>query len=101
MDPSVMDPAKASTCTSCTFSEDMSNYWTASMYFRSPENGSYRRVPQKANFNVVQDGGITVYYMPPFGGTAKVTAFKPVRDPFPTSEDYAPKLFFPANGKPR
>ena len=74
-----MDPAKTSTCTTCTFAEDMSNYWTASLYFKSPENGSYRRVPQMANFGLTQDGGITVYYMQPFGGSAKVTSFKPVR----------------------
>jgi len=79
MDPAVLDPAKASTCTSCAFAEDMSNYWTASMYFKSPENGTYRRVPLMANFGLVQDGGITVYYMQPFGGSAKITSFKPVR----------------------
>ncbi len=28
MDPKQMDPAKESTCTSCTYSEDFSNYWT-------------------------------------------------------------------------
>ncbi|KAK4210501.1 hypothetical protein QBC37DRAFT_292391 [Rhypophila decipiens] len=84
MDPATMDPAKASTCTSCTYSEDFSNYWTASMFFRSPENGTYRLVPQFANWRrlgsdekLPQDGGLTVYYMPPFGGSSKVTAFKP------------------------
>jgi len=84
MDPSSMDPSKVSTCTSCTYSEDFSNYWTASMYFKSPENGSYKRVPQFANYNgfsgarLPQDGGLTVYYMPPFSGNTKTTAFKPV-----------------------
>jgi hypothetical protein len=81
MDPSHMDPAKVSTCTSCTFAEDMSNYWTASLYFKSPENGTFRRVPQMANSGLVQDGGITVYYMQPFGGKATITAFKPVGFP--------------------
>jgi hypothetical protein len=87
MDPSKLDPAKASTCTSCTYSEDFSNYWTANIYFKSPENGTFRRVPQMANFNgfsgkkfLEQDGGITVYYMPPFGGKQSVTSFKPVRE---------------------
>jgi len=86
MDPADHDPAKASTCTSCTYSEDFSNYWTATVYFKSPENGTYRLVPQMANFNsfdgkkfLQQEGGLTVYYMQPFSGSAKVTAFKPVR----------------------
>jgi len=85
MDPTNMDPSKLATCTSCTYSEDFSNYWTASMYFKSPENGSYRLVPQMANYRrptsnelLPQDGGITVYYMQPFGGKTSVTAFKPV-----------------------
>ncbi|KAG8157935.1 hypothetical protein KVR01_012207 [Diaporthe batatas] len=33
------------TCTTCTFSEDFSNYWTAVMFFKHPTNGSYKRVP--------------------------------------------------------
>ena len=84
MDPERMDPSTASTCTTCTYSEDFSNYWTASLYFRSPENGSYKLVPQMYNF-VGQDneqhprgGGITVYYMSPYGGNPQTTAFKPV-----------------------
>lgn len=55
------------------------------MYFKSPENGTYKLVPQMANYRyrgrselLVQDGGITVYYMQPFGGSSKTTAFKPV-----------------------
>jgi len=86
MDPARMDPSTESTCTTCTYSEDFSNYWTASLYFKSPENGSYKLVPQRTNF-VGLDGaaqpvgsGITVYYMTPFSGGAakqKVTAFKP------------------------
>lgn len=84
MDPSIMDPSTASTCTTCTYSEDFSNYWTASLYFRSPENGSYKLVPQRTNFRGLdgemhpQGGGITVYYMTPYGGSSKTTAFKPV-----------------------
>ena len=87
MDPSRMDPSIESTCTTCTFAEDFSNYWTASLYFRSPENGSFKLVPQKTNFVGLdgvkhpQGGGITIYYMMPFGGRGipdKVTAFKPV-----------------------
>jgi len=89
MDPADVDPAAASTCTSCTYSEDFSNYWTATVYFRSPENGTYKLVPQMANFNsfdgsrfLEQRGGLTVYYMQPFGvlngGDLKITGFKPV-----------------------
>lgn len=39
MDPS-QDPAQLSTCTSCSFPQDMSNYWTAVMFFKA-KNGSY------------------------------------------------------------
>lgn len=84
MDPQVMDPSTTSTCTTCTYSEDFSNYWTASLYFKSPENGTYKMVPQKTNFRGLdgemhpRGGGITVYYMTPYGGNAKTTAFKPV-----------------------
>ncbi len=64
--------------------EDFSNYWTASIYFQSPENGTVRRVPQMANGRLngtllEQEGGITVYYMRPFSGSnKKTTVFKPV-----------------------
>lgn len=36
-----------SSCTSCQFVEDTSNYWTAVLYFRA-RNGTYKRVPQLA-----------------------------------------------------
>ncbi|KAK4444540.1 hypothetical protein QBC34DRAFT_442497 [Podospora aff. communis PSN243] len=78
MDPASMDPAKSSKCTSCKMVEDFSNYWTASIYFQSPENGTFRRVPQMANGRLngtllEQDGGLTVYYMRPFSGSNKKT----------------------------
>ncbi|KAF2742138.1 hypothetical protein M011DRAFT_293771 [Sporormia fimetaria CBS 119925] len=76
MEPGTFDPVKESTCTSCTYSEDFSNYWTASLYFRSPENGSFHRVPQFANVGLQQDGGMTVYYMPYSAQNNKMTAFK-------------------------
>ncbi|KAL5437232.1 hypothetical protein PMIN07_011926, partial [Paraphaeosphaeria minitans] len=57
------DLAKLSTCTSCQPSEDFSNYWTASLFFRA-RNGTYKRVPQKGNVGFEgQRGGMTVYYM--------------------------------------
>ncbi|KAB5528084.1 hypothetical protein GE09DRAFT_412881 [Coniochaeta sp. 2T2.1] len=75
MDPATHDLPTASTCTSCTFSEDFSNYWTAVLYFRA-RNGTYKRVPQGVSEGLKADGGITVYYIPPYDGK-KVTAFKP------------------------
>lgn len=80
MTPVDYDPSKESSCTSCSFSEDFSNYWTANMYFRA-RNGTYRRVPQMVNLGLKGEGGITVYYIPPYDGKTKVTAFKPVRRP--------------------
>lgn len=77
MDPGVHDPPSLSSCTSCTFSEDFSNYWTAVLYFKA-RNGTYKRVPQMANQGLQQTGGLTVYYIPPYDGKTKVTAFKPV-----------------------
>jgi hypothetical protein len=78
-----MDPKKdlsaTSKCTSCTFVEDTSNYWTAVMYFRS-RNGTMRRVPQMANLGLNgQNGGMTIYYIAPYDGRTNVTTFRPVR----------------------
>jgi len=39
------DVAETASCTTCVFSEDFSNYWTANLYFKA-KNGSYKRVPQ-------------------------------------------------------
>jgi hypothetical protein len=93
MDPKT-DIAKTSTCTSCRFKEDKSNYWTAVLYFKHT-NGSYIRVsieppflpyslqsslvsfhrvieqlagqvPQIANGGTGNsNGGMTVYYIQP------------------------------------
>ncbi|KAK3303778.1 uncharacterized protein B0T15DRAFT_569241 [Chaetomium strumarium] len=76
MPPGEYDPAAHSTCTTCDFAEDFSNYWTANIYFRA-KNGSYKRVPQLANLGLTGQGGVTVYYIPPYDGKTKVTAFKP------------------------
>jgi len=76
MDPATHDLPTASTCTSCTFSEDFSNYWTAVLYFRA-RNGSFTRVPQFSSQGIKANGGILVYYIPPYDGKTKVTAFKP------------------------
>jgi hypothetical protein len=54
------------------------------MYFQSPENGTFKRVPQMANGRLngtllEQEGGLTVYYMRPFGGkNLNTTAPPPV-----------------------
>jgi len=76
MVPVTQDPPTASTCTSCTYSEDFSNYWTANIYFRA-QNGSFKRVPQVANLGLGVKAGMTVYYIRGYQAAAKVTAFKP------------------------
>lgn len=42
------DIGALASCTTCSYAEDRSNYWTANMYFRA-RNGSYKRVPQIPN----------------------------------------------------
>jgi hypothetical protein len=81
MDPKMDMPAQ-STCTSCQFSEDFSNYWTAVLYFRA-QNGSYKRVPQLGNNQFeTANGGLTIYYMQDAiydqAQRSKVQAFQPV-----------------------
>lgn len=72
------DPSQHSTCTSCTYADDFSNYWTASLYFKA-RNGSFKRVPQMTNLGLRgKNGGLTVYYNSPYDGKTKTTAFKPV-----------------------
>nr|CAB91299.1 conserved hypothetical protein [Neurospora crassa] len=76
MDPDSHDLAGQSTCTSCSFAQDLSNYWTAVMFFKA-KNGSYHRVPQVGNGGpqgkLVNNGGLDIYYIP----SGKVTAFRP------------------------
>ncbi|KFZ15479.1 hypothetical protein V501_02673 [Pseudogymnoascus sp. VKM F-4519 (FW-2642)] len=70
-----IDLPTASTCTTCTFTQDFSNYWTATLYFQA-RNGSFIRVKQKGNQGFESaKGGMTVYYSQPYDGS-KVTAFK-------------------------
>ncbi|KAF2017849.1 hypothetical protein BU24DRAFT_161295 [Aaosphaeria arxii CBS 175.79] len=68
------DPATKATCTTCDYSEDFSNYWTANLYFKA-RNGSFKRVPQMVNLGLQGREGVTVYYIPPYDGKTKVTAF--------------------------
>jgi hypothetical protein len=81
-----MDPKKDmpgdSTCTTCQFGDDFSNYWTATLYFRA-QNGSYKRVHNIGNNQFeTANGGLTIYYMQDAiytsNQSSKVTAFKPV-----------------------
>ncbi|OAG01934.1 uncharacterized protein CC84DRAFT_1251890 [Paraphaeosphaeria sporulosa] len=60
------DIGEQANCTTCVYTEDFSNYWTAVMYFRH-ENGSYKRVPQYPNAQLGHNdtnikGGMTIYY---------------------------------------
>jgi len=77
MEPVKYDLAERSTCTSCSFVQDLSNYWTAVMFFKH-KNGSFMRVPQTGNGGpqgkLVNQGGLDIYYM----HSGKVTSFKPV-----------------------
>jgi hypothetical protein len=54
------DPPSLSTCTSCTYSEDFSNYWTANVYFKA-RNGTFKRVPQVTNLGLGVKAGMTIY----------------------------------------
>ncbi|OCL09543.1 hypothetical protein AOQ84DRAFT_388101 [Glonium stellatum] len=70
------DVSQIANCTTCSFSEDFSNYWTANLYFKA-RNGTFKRVPQIANRgNNGETGGMTVYYTSAYDNS-KVTAFKP------------------------
>ncbi|KAI1264544.1 hypothetical protein F5Y18DRAFT_417535 [Xylariaceae sp. FL1019] len=70
MDPTVQ-PSLTATCTSCTPTEDFSNYWTAVCDAR---NGTLHRVNTFGNeLGFTQaSGGQTVYYL----SSGKVTAFR-------------------------
>ncbi|KAI1815444.1 hypothetical protein GGS20DRAFT_597041 [Poronia punctata] len=58
------DVGERGTCTTCEMAEDFSNYWTAVLYFKHPENGSYHRVPviNNAALAAGTSGGMTIYY---------------------------------------
>lgn len=96
--PPSHDLVTASTCTSCTFSEDFSNYWTAVLYFRA-RNGTYKRVPQSVSEGLKGVGGITVYYTPDTQNQTGVMAFRPgfrmlVGDATATSRSSARKVCY-------
>ncbi|KAF2748766.1 hypothetical protein M011DRAFT_457477 [Sporormia fimetaria CBS 119925] len=75
------DIGEKGTCTTCTFTEDFSNYWTADMFFKH-ENGSYKKVPIMQNTALPNGiiGGMTIYYTQKdfnSNGNQKITAFPP------------------------
>ncbi|KXX80609.1 hypothetical protein MMYC01_202676 [Madurella mycetomatis] len=74
MDHEQHDISQTATCTSCQFTEDFSNYWTAVLFFKA-RNGTYKRVSTVGNGlgYSAANGGQTVYYL----SSGKVTAFKP------------------------
>lgn len=77
------DIGNQGTCTTCVFSEDFSNYWTAVLFFKHT-NGSYKRVPIMANDALPAgiNGGMTIYYTQQdfnSNGNQHITAFPPVR----------------------
>lgn len=45
------DISALASCTTCGPADDLSNYWTANLYFKA-RNGSYKRVPQVPNRQV-------------------------------------------------
>lgn len=53
--------ARASTCSSCPITQDLSNYWTPKLYYQA-QNGSFFSVPQAGDGSGAQ-GGMTVYYL--------------------------------------
>jgi hypothetical protein len=57
MDAATHDLVGLSTCTTCQFSEDFSNYWTAVLYYKA-KNGTFKRVPQMAQDNSQNQGGM-------------------------------------------
>ncbi|KAF1994208.1 hypothetical protein P154DRAFT_539782 [Amniculicola lignicola CBS 123094] len=75
------DIGEQGACTTCTFTEDFSNYWTAVMYFKHT-NGSYKRVPIMQNAALPNgiNGGMTIYYTQKdfnSNGNQKIKSFPP------------------------
>lgn len=58
---------QAASCSSCSIVENKSNYWTPTLYFKSPQNGSFIRVPQTygpytGDNSGNPNSGMVVYY---------------------------------------
>ncbi|PKS12345.1 hypothetical protein jhhlp_001645 [Lomentospora prolificans] len=90
MDPAEHDLAAQSTCTSCSFAEDLSNYWTAVMFFKS-KDGQYHRVQQVGNGGpqgkLINNGGLDVYYIPSGKTTAFAKGFRMIAGDAGNTED--------------
>jgi Domain of unknown function (DUF1996) len=87
------DIGDQASCTTCAYTENFSNYWTAVMYFKHA-NGTYKRVPQYPNAQLGTQGrdatdikgGMTIYYTQKdfnSNGNQHITAFKPVSGDMP------------------
>ncbi|EJD53392.1 hypothetical protein AURDEDRAFT_54220 [Auricularia subglabra TFB-10046 SS5] len=48
---------QAAKCSTCSIKENKSNYWTPTLYFQSPTNGTFKRINQRLNPRT------TVYYI--------------------------------------
>lgn len=55
------DQARNSTCSSCLIKEDMSNYWTPTLYYKS-QNGSFTMVPQDG-IGDMKSNAVNIYYV--------------------------------------
>lgn len=53
--------ARSSECSSCPIKQDLSNYWTPSLYYMA-ENGTFESVVQSGSGDG-NYGGMTVYYL--------------------------------------
>ena len=63
-----LDLPELSTCTTCRFKEDFSNYWTAVMYFKHT-NGSFTRVSATVLWLFSSFGLTCILYRFPKGPT--------------------------------
>ena len=90
------DVGERGSCTTCTFSEDFSNYWTAVLFFKHA-NSTYKRVPIMQNTALPNgiNGGMTVYYTQQdfsSNGNQKITSFKPVCGGPPSLASYGRRV---------
>ncbi|PSN72485.1 hypothetical protein BS50DRAFT_607763 [Corynespora cassiicola Philippines] len=70
------DVPRKTTCTTCLYSEDFSNYYTPVLYFKA-RNGKYKRVPTFPNDDEDASlNGIIVEYNDHLNKQTSVTAFK-------------------------
>ncbi|KAI0682529.1 hypothetical protein C8T65DRAFT_624476 [Cerioporus squamosus] len=82
--PSGLDLQAASKCSSCSVLENKSNYWTPTLYYQSPTNGTFTRVAQYAGpLTGSPNAGMVVYYTQIGNVTSFPKGFRMVAgDPF-------------------